>query len=400
MLGDYLISLSGITRPKVRNAEIKKEAISKSGKVLLVCNPVHLSRRQNTVDLINAFDLLQSDAFEVVRAFPDKHGHVTLDQTDYDCVVILYDVLELRTTPWWHNFVRSMIKLRKCQTSCRYAILTQDDYTGSALLDHFMCCMNPEVVFSGSIDHVDVLYPRFTEIAGVFRACLTAYPPRDEFGEHHSSWVSFSNRKWDIGTRVRYLDGIFGDRGREKGRQAEEIKRKANSFGLTTDISTDPSDALMGPKWNEFLSSCRSVPSTSGGSSIIDKQGLITTLALRYQLLGYKWEMESMGILSRSMLVSHEIPGFSPRVFEAALAGCVLFLDDRSETLGLVEGQDYVPMSNDLEASLRRLRELLTDTAKAEEMRENAYKKLIKSGEFALEKFVRNVVSRESLNPL
>jgi hypothetical protein len=78
----------------------------------------------------------------------------------------------------------------------------------------------------------------------------------------------------------------------------------------------------------------------------------------------------------------------------------VLFLDDRSETLGLVEGQDYVPMSNDLEASLRRLRELLTDTAKAEEMRENAYKKLIKSGEFALEKFVRNVVSRESLNPL
>lgn len=392
VVGQFLFSLSGITYAR-RTRTLFLRTPKNVSRVLIIANQVSETTRQNTVDLINGFRSLESDELIVQVQSPDEFGCVNNVSPSFDCVVISYDVLELRTTPWWHDFVRSMHRLRKNIPNSRFVVLVQDDYTASALLDHFFCKINPHIVFTGARGVSRLIYPNFTRNGGNFGWCLTSYVPHHDLDDLVKSWTSISQRKWDIGNRVRALNAMFGERGTSKAQQLEEIKRLAPSVGLTTNLSTNPEDVFLGLDWNSFLHHCRSVPSTSGGSSIVDKQGWLTTLALHFQDTGEMWDLKYLGKWTQSLVFECDIQGFSPRVFEAAQAGCVLFLDQTSETLNLTAHIDYVPIGVDMKASLRELSNVLNNPDKAEQMRLNAFNKLIMSELFDVRRFAKQVIS-------
>ncbi len=388
VVGSRLLSLRGITSSKpVKCSTMTKSEYGKLHVVLLCGEPQNI-KRQNSLDLVNEYRSLNSESIEITLLHPDQFGHVDFSKRHVDCFVVLYDVMELRTTPWWHNFVDSTRTIRQTCSIRRFVVLLQDDYTSCALLDHYLCLFNPDVVYTGARDYVETLFPRHSERGGVFEKCLTAYAPEDPTGQFPLRWLSHSERDWDIGTRVRHLSGIFGKRGSKKSLQAESIKKYAEKIGLSTNISTNPEDVFLGHSWIDFLEKCRAVPSSSGGSSLIDKYGLITTLVLNYQAIGEEWDKCLLGRGTRSMIIELDIPGFSPRIFEAAAAGCLLLLDEDCDSLDLVAGRDYVEVTTDLESSLQMYKELLNRPEQMLQMITCAYEKLIKSGQYNVKTFV------------
>ncbi len=392
VVGRWLWSLSGFTFAGQFEKEINANPAT-INRVLVISNQITATTRQNTIDLIEGFQSLVSDGLIVDFHSPDEFGCVKGRSSKFDCVVICYDVLELRTTPWWHDFLRSVIRLRANQLQCRFIVLVQDDYTASALLDHFFCKINPHIVFTGASAVSNIIYPNFFERGGIFNQCLTSYVRIDDAKDIVASWTSISDRKWDIGSRVRFLNAMFGERGSYKANQVKEVERFASSLGLSTNLSTDPADFFYGRDWLEFLEECRAVPSTSGGSSIVDKQGWLTSLVFRYQSTGREWDLSYLGKWTRSMVFECDIKGFSPRIFEAAQAGCLLFLDQNSETLNLTMNVDYVPIGSDIELSVLELSRVLNNPVTANQMRLNAYNKLIMSGLFDVHRFARQVIS-------
>jgi hypothetical protein len=194
------------------------------------------------------------------------------------------------------------------------------------------------------------------------------------------------------------LSGIFGNRGSKKSLQAESIKRCAATIGLSTNISTNPEDVFLGHSWIDFLQKCRAVPSSSGGSSLVDKHGLITTLVLNYQAIGGEWDKCLLGRGTRSMIIELDIPGFSPRIFEAAAAGCLLLLDEDCDSLNLGAGRDFVKITNDLESSLQMYKKLLNSPDQMLQMCTRSYEKLIKSGQYNVNTFVLETLGIHSFS--
>ena len=396
VIGRYLLSLRGLTTSTPVMLPKEKKTKDRKLQVVILCGDVSSIRRQNSLDLVDEFKSLNSESIEVTLLHPDRFGHFVYANRHVDCFLVLYDVMELRTTPWWHNFVASMKTTRESCSINRFLILLQDDYTSCALLDHYLCLFAPDVVYTGARDHVHTLFPRFSQRGGVFEKCLTAYAPEDPMGQLPLRWRLHSERDWDIGTRVRRLSGIFGSRGSKKSFQAESIKQCAGRIGLSANISTNPEDVFLGRSWSEFLLSCRAVPSSSGGSSLVDKYGLITTLALNYQAIGGEWDKRLLGRGLRSMIIELDVPGFSPRIFEAAAAGCLLLLDDDCDSLDLVAGEDFVEVTTDLESSLQKFKGLLNDPEQMLQMCTRAYEKLIKSGQYSVNTFVTETVGINS----
>jgi len=398
VVGSRLVSLRGFTSSKpVKCSKATKTEYGKLQVVLLCGEPKNI-QRQNSLDLVNEYKSLNSESIEVTLLHPDQFGYFDCSKRHVDCFVILYDVMELRTTPWWHNFVYSTKTLRQKCSIKRFVVLLQDDYTSCALLDHYLCLINPDVVYTGARDYVETLFPRYSERGGVYKKCLTAYAPEDPTGQLPLRWLLHSERDWDIGTRVRHLSGIFGNRGSKKSLQAESIKRCAATIGLSTNISTNPEDVFLGHSWIDFLQKCRAVPSSSGGSSLVDKHGLITTLVLNYQAIGGEWDKCLLGRGTRSMIIELDIPGFSPRIFEAAAAGCLLLLDEDCDSLNLVAGRDFVKITNDLESSLQMYKKLLNSPDQMLQMCTRSYEKLIKSGQYNVNTFVLETLGIHSFS--
>lgn len=395
VFGSSLVSLRGITRPRTQGLISSPGSCSNIVRVHVVCLNPDAPRRLNTLELIREFELLRQDGLTVDFHFPDRFGHLAIEADNCDCLVVLYDVLELRTTPWWHTFVVDLLALSRRLSPIHTAVIVQDDYTASDLVDQLLCCLHRPILYTGAAKQAGIIFPRFTRKGGQVIACLTAYAPRKQTGPYDGGAPDLSTRTWDIGTRVRRLSGVFGTRGLQKAIQAENVARYAERVGMSTNVSTSPQATLLGTDWTDFLSKCRAVPSTSGGASIVDRTGLVTSFGSLWEANGRKWTPALLGLILSRTIFFCDVPGFSPRLFEAAQAGCILFLDPESELLGLEPDEDFVPLTDDVEKSLMSLKRVLADPDRSARMINRAYSHLFLSGEFDLRMFVRSVVSSE-----
>jgi hypothetical protein len=390
--GRFMFSVSGVlVITRKLQSRPHKSPHSRQCVLVITSNP-DLIQRQNTLHLIDGFRNW-SGANQVVQlTHPDEFGRLSVQGVNWDSIVVLYDVLELRTTPWWHTFVKSILRLQKSSNCQKFIVIVQDDYTGCGLLDHFFCLTNTNVVYSGASSIAGTLYPKSMTRSIRFEHCLTGFAPDLEVSDVSSGWVPFDSRKWDIGSRVRSLNPVFGEQGMKKSLQVMEVESLAKSVGLSTNISTNQEDFFYGDSWFEFLSTCRCVPVSSGGASKMDRQGLLTSFALFCDLHKMTIFNGLNRFLSKLILQDCHAPGFSPRIFEATVAGCVLLIDQESETLNLVAGTDFVPITDKKQQSLLILKQLLDDNAKAQMMVQSSLQKLVGSGSYSVNTFVERVL--------
>jgi hypothetical protein len=200
--------------------------------------------------------------------------------------------------------------------------LPQDDYDAHAVLDRWMVDWRIDVVYAACSTHWDVLYPRYSK-AGAIRQGYTGYIA--------DSWLNrwrhprpFAARPIDVSYRARKLPPNFGRIGHIKGVIGERFAAHPATAGLKLDLSTDPEDLLVGPRWHEFLDSSKFCLATNTGSSLLDPNGDIRRCVERYQIRTADAAFEEVE--------AHCFPGqdgrysftaISPRNLEAALAETV-----------------------------------------------------------------------------
>ena len=61
------------------------------------------------------------------------------------------------------------------------------------------------------------------------------------------------------------------------------FNEEAPKYNFTTDISTNETDVITGDAWLEFMCKCKYFIGTEGGSTVIDRDGLIFKAGTEYQ---------------------------------------------------------------------------------------------------------------------
>ena len=199
-------------------------------------------------------------------------------------------------------------------------------------------------------------------------------------------------RARDIAYRARHLPPYFGRYGALKGEIGDRLQRLNGAFGLEIDASTDPGDVFLGDDWNRFLASSRATVAMEGGSSLHDPFGRIRDAVTAYCAEHPEASFEEVEAACFPGLDGQVYSAISPRMFEAALVGCVQALLP-GEYLGvLTPGEHYQPVGADL-AEAEQLAALLHDSARATRMAEACWAALAHDARFRQSSRVTGVMS-------
>ena len=82
-----------------------------------------------------------------------------------------------------------------------------------------------------------------------------------------------ARRPVDVVYRATHPQYWFGSLGQLKYLIGERAKAEAAAHGLTSEISSNTDDAILGDEWFDFLSSGRVVVGCESGSSVLDRRG-------------------------------------------------------------------------------------------------------------------------------
>jgi hypothetical protein len=200
--------------------------------------------------------------------------------------------------------------------------LPQDDYDSHAILDRWMVDWRVDVVYAACSEHWDVLYPHYSA-TGVIRQGYTGYVA-DSWLDRWRHPRPFAERAIDVSYRARKLPPNFGRIGHIKGVIGERFAAHPATAGLRLDLSTDPGDLMIGPRWHEFLDSSKFCLATNTGSSLLDPNGDIQRCVERYQMRDADAAFEEVEAQCfPGQDGRYSFTAISPRNLEAALAETV-----------------------------------------------------------------------------
>ncbi|MBL4854254.1 MAG: glycosyltransferase family 1 protein [Robiginitomaculum sp.] len=359
-------------------------------KVILILHDLSVGSRRTNRDHVYNFSKYQKGNLYI---FHCARAPITdeLKQIDFDGVIINYCFLGNRAGGHYHQYKKGFAWIR--DLNCPKIALCQDDYTDNEILDEWLDYMNITTIYSPIQENVNILYP-INWGRKTFKLGLTAYTDSVEMDELQRYATPYKKRKFDVGTRVRYLPPQFGRYGRIKGETAEDFRDAADVAGFLTNISTDPQDVIFGSHWLKFVGNCRFTLGSKGGSSLCDPRGDI-----RKDISEYMVKNPDAGFTEVEKMCFPDLDnryifaGVSPRLFEAAaLKTCQILIRDEYVG-GLEEYVDYIPLDEDL-SNLEEVFELMRDDDKCMAMTESCYQKLIASKQFDYGYFVDDVLSQ------
>jgi len=230
------------------------------------------------------------------------------------------------------------------------------------------------------------IYPA-EEFPGVrFVSNLTGYVPEGlDSGSHVPPP---SKRPLMIGYRGRPLPIRYGVLGIEKVSVGEITRTYCETHRVPTDISWSEESRIYGPKWYEFMVSCRSMLGSESGSNVFDWDGSLVQSVAEFKKQN---PGASDSEVYESLVRSKEIDGImnqvSPRVFEAIAARTVLVLFEGNYSGVVKAGEHFIPLKKD-GSNLAEVVALLQDGAYVDAMAERAYREVIASGKYSYKSFV------------
>ena len=237
--------------------------------------------------------------------------------------------------------------------------------------------------------HIPRVYPP-DQFPGVrFVSNLTGYVPENI--PIVSNLVSPSQRSLLIGYRGRSLPVRYGALGFEKIAIGKLTKDYCEARGLRSDIAWQEEARIYGPRWYEFMASCRAMLGSESGSNVFDWDG-----RLEAQLKYYEGSNpgSSNQTIYQKIVAPLELPGLmnqvSPRVFEAIALRTVLVLFEGSYSGAVTPGVHYIPLKKD-GSNLEEVFLLLNNAEYVDAMADRAYRDVIASGNYSYKEFVRFV---------
>jgi hypothetical protein len=330
------------------------------------------------------------NGFEVT--YVNGHGLVDEDlltQT-FDLVIITYELIALRNTPFWPYIAQRISTL--IRNSRVRVVMPQDDYSSSSKLDDFIVENNIQHVFSPLTHDLHMIYPRSLKAGVQFSEAFTGYWESGTAVPYHKYRKDFKNRSIDLGQRVRHLPPQLGPAAQRKGELAIRFSEEASVRGFSCDVSTKDSDVLLGDEWWKFLGDTKFTVGRLGGASVVDPHGKLAMKVNQLQLRNPKISYDEIAKkLHTEKLEQGNFTAISPRLFECAAMGVCQILERDEYFDDFLPWIHYLPLKPDL-SNLEEIFSAMRDTERCSEISYEAEKNLITSGKYSYSEFIKRLV--------
>jgi hypothetical protein len=238
-------------------------------------------------------------------------------------------------------------------------------------------------------DGIETVYPS-KELPGTrFVSNLTGYVPET------LPWTEEppppSTRSILIGYRGRPLPIRYGKLGVEKIEIGRGVKQYCTERKIECDIEWTEHSRIYGPRWYEFVGSCRSMLGSESGSNVFDWDG-----TLNQEIEQFRRENSQVAdeVVYQHIIEPKEIDGLmnqvSPRVFEAIASRTVLVLFEGNYSNVMVPDVHFIPLKKDF-SNLGQVIEQLQDNEYIDGMARRAWHDIILSKKYSYQTFVNFV---------
>lgn len=312
----------------------------------------------------------------------DQYSEFAADLSHFDAVGLHYTV----RLPF--DQVSSSLSTSLSEYSGLKFLFIQDEYDHTHRAWYWIKKLKLNLIFTVVPEAgIEQVYPA-SEFPGVrFVSNLTGYVPVGLDGGLNVAPPSA--RSLIIGYRGRPLPVRYGMLGFEKVGIGEIAKKYCDSHGVKTDIAWSEESRIYGPKWYEFMVSCRSMLGSESGSNVFDWDGTLE------QTVG-QFKIDNPSLSDFDVYIGtvrcKEIDGImnqvSPRIFEAISARTVLVLFEGNYSGVVKAGEHFIPLKKD-GSNLNEVIALLQDGDYVDAMAERAYRDVIESGKYSYEAFVK-----------
>lgn len=211
-----------------------------------------------------------------------------------------------------------------------------------------------------------------------------------------------SERTLMVGYRGRPLPIRYGQLGIEKIAIGQIVKTYCDQHDVRNDIAWSDGSRIYGPKWYDFVVSCRSMLGSESGSNVFDWDGTLNHVIERYRNDNPRALDDDV---YKNIVRPKEIDGLinqiSPRVFEAIALRTVLVLFEGEYSGVIRAGEHFIALKKD-GSNLVDVVRLLKNDAYVDAMADRAWHDVIVSGKYSYKSFV-GMVDKEmqrSLNEL
>lgn len=268
-------------------------------------------------------------------------------------------------------------------------LFIQDEYDHTNHTKSLIRKLGFDLVFSVvPSQHLESIYPAAEFPGVVFVSNFTGYVPADLVALAGMPQPP-SARNLMVGYRGRPLPLRYGQLGQEKVEIGRMVKEYCDARGISNDIAWSEDARIYGPRWYEFLASCRAMLGSESGSNVFDRDG-----SLDAKINSYKNANPSASDIEvyKEVVLPQEQPGLmnqiSPRLFEAIAARTVLVLFEGAYSGVVRAGEHYIALRKD-GSNLEQVFSLLGDDDYVDRMVQRAYDDIIGSGKHNYQSFVR-----------
>lgn len=316
-----------------------------------------------------------------------------IEEGMFDAVLFHYSVLSLRyNDQFWNNYLHLMTEVWSNKT-CIKILFPQDDYVLTERIWEFANSVKVDKIYT-SIREKDIskMYPK-NKISDIkIEAVLTGYVEESYLKEIIG--LPHGKRQLDVIYRARKLPYELGKHSQLKYEIAELFKNKLSGSKLRINIDNTEDDkgAILGDNWLQFLSSSRTTIGCLGGAGIMDATGEIRSKVAEYMKNNPNATFEETKRACFPECSDYLLGVISPRIFECAMTKtCQILVGEDYQDI-LRPNIDYIVLNSDF-SNIDEVIEKINDIEYCEQIANNCYENVIKSGKYSYKEFVKYILS-------
>lgn len=350
----------------------------------------------NVLILYNSTQTFTNTVYEHLSSFSDYSSHrvfychadpvseLNLDLENFDAVGIHFSI----RLPF-DQVSTSVEKALEAFGGLKFLFI-QDEYDFPQRTWHWIRKLGINLVFTVVPEAgIETVYPREKFPNTRFVTNLTGYVP--EKLPLTEALSPPSARTLMVGYRGRPLPIRYGQLGIEKVAIGQVVKSYCDKHVVSIDIAWSEQARIYGPKWYDFVVSCRSMLGSESGSNVFDWDGTLNKVIEQYL-------RENLGAsdedVYKDVVRAREIDGLmnqiSPRVFEAIASRTVLVLFEGEYSGVIQSGEHFIALKKD-GSNIEDVIRLLKNDAYVDAMADRAWRDIIVSGKYSYCSFVSMV---------
>ncbi len=279
------------------------------------------------------------------------------------------------------------------QHKCEKAIFAQDEYLYTDLLNKYIDDQGIKHVFScATPEEWHIFYPNFESRGLKVSRVLPGYLEADFVSKIDELLCKNEKRDIDVFYRANRPSYALGRHAFLKFNISLVMNEKMKDEGLKLDISCDPKDVVLGFDWYLRLLRSKYTVGVESGASLLDVDGEISKAVRTYLQANPGATFEEVEEKCfKNMDYNVKYFAISPRHLEAcATKTCQILMEGFYNGI-LKPGKHYVELKKDF-SNLSEIVEFIKTDKNRNEIVNNAYVDIVKSGKYTYKSFVKGVL--------